>query len=562
MRSTLSTPTRLRFLIAVLAVMYAPHALSQQSTLASGPLGGATSPGGRDSILQALTPVGPPRLMSAQKVIGINSPDRDNTPIVSADGMVMFFNSTRRGDRSWARYNQHSKRYDEDIYFAVRSSVRRDAEYWDEPVNIGSTLNSSEDDGVVSISPDGQTLYFNSLKKGWERDGGPFYLAKLRGRDWCDITPMGGGIADFFAKHPRGAGFRIYGGSISSDGNTFYFATTLYSPTGKHQIWVSRRTEHGWGYPENLGPTINDGFGSYAPCIAADGVSLFYASSAPRGNGGDDIYLAKRRDSVWSDPVNIGSPINTSEDNSFLSLPASGDRVYFSITSDGNEDIFVAPLPHLMRPHPVVLVSGRVTDRISGKPLEAKVTIEDLSTGKTIFEANSNQLDGLYTAVLPAGRDYGISISAPGYLFLSERYTIAEETPYNEYRQDFPLEQLEQLKTGGSFVVNNIFFDYNEATLSATSKPELERVIALMQERPTLSLEIHGHTDNVGSASYNVKLSLRRAEAVRDYLVTTGGISADRLRVRGFGFTKPVATNKTEEGRHQNRRSEFTVITM
>ena len=294
--------------------------------------------------------------------LGINSPDRDNNPIVSADGNIIFFNSTRRGDRPWARYNPLKNRYDDDIYFAMRSPVRRDEDAWEEPINLGNVINSSEDDGVVSISPDGQTLYFNSLKKGWDQDGGPFYQAKLHGRDWSNITGIGGGVAQFFKDRPKGIGFRVYGGSISSDGGDFYFATTLYSPTGKHQIWVSHLRNGQWSYPENLGPAINRGGGSYAPCIAADGKTLFFAAGDQGGYGGDDIFVSSFNNGAWGDPVNVGEPINTKADDSFLSLPASGDRVYLSVNVDGNEDIFTAPLPEILRPASVVLLAGTVTD--------------------------------------------------------------------------------------------------------------------------------------------------------------------------------------------------------
>ncbi len=506
-----------------------------------------------------LVPVGPARPTSVTRVNGINSPDRDNTPIVSADGTVMFFNSTRRGTRPWARRSTRENRYDDDIYVAVRSIVRRDTEDWDMPVNLGSTFNSSADDGVVAISPDGHILYFNSLKKGWENDGGPFYSAHLHGNAWSEIRGLGGGISEFFRQYPAGTGFRIYGGAVSADGRDFYFATTLYSPTNDHQIWVSHLENDRWSYPVNLGPVINGGGGSFAPFIAADGNTLFYSSNANGGVGGDDIYVTKFEGGAWSAPLNLGEPINSPDDNAFLSLPASGDRVYFSSVVDGNEDIFVAPLPTLMRPNSVVLVSGRITDRATGTPIEATITIEDLTTGKTIFKANSNTIRGDYTTVLQAGRDYGISVSAPGYVFVSDRYTISAATPYNEYRQDF---ELEELKKGESFTLNNVFFEYNDATLSPTSKPELDRIISLMAEHPAMAIEIHGHTDNVGSADFNLRLSLRRAEAVRDYLVGSGGIDPSRLAVRGFGFSKPVATNRTETGRHQNRRSEFTVVTM
>lgn len=490
---------------------------------------------------------------------GVNSPDRDNTPIVSADGTMMFFNSTRQGGRSWARFNPYKNRYDEDIYFAFRNIMRRDQEVWDDPINLGTAINSSEDDGIVSISPDGQLLYYNSLKPGWEQDGGPFYRAKLSGRDWVQATGLGGGMAEFFANRDRTIAFRIYGGSVSADGNDFYFATTLYSPTGQHQIWVSHRKGDSWTYPESLGPVINDGSGSYAPFIAADGRTLFFTASPDGGYGGDDIYVSTCRDGEWTMPVNLGSPINTEQDNAFLSIPASGDRVYFSVTNDGDEDMYIAPLPKMLRPESVMLVAGKVVDKATGQPIEATIVIEDLGTGEKIFQSNSNAADGSYTTVLKAGRDYGISISAKDYIFHSDRYTIPEDADYTEVTRDFPLEKLQK---GETFVVNNIFFDYNTATLSPVSKPELERMTELLRGHPNLKVEIGGHTDNIGSARYNEELSMRRAEAVRDYLVVTGGVDSTRISVKGFGYTKPLASNETEEGRHQNRRSEFRVISL
>ncbi len=494
------------------------------------------------------------------KVAGINSPDRDNTPLVSADGNVLFFNSTRKGNRSWAKFNPVKNRYDDDIYFAIRKNLDGSAEQWGEPVNIGPELNSSEDDGIVAISPDGQTLYYNSLKRGWEADGGPFYRARLSGTTWTDIQGLGGGITEFFKKRETGNRYRIYGGSISSDGRDFYFATTVHSRTGSHELWVSHLNGSEWSYPVNLGPEINHGGGSYAPCIAADGKTLYYtASGLTDGYGGDDIYVSFLKDGIWQKPFNMGPPINTSGDDSFISIAASGERAYLSRTINDNEDIYMAPIPVISRPSSVILVNGLVTDKATGKAIEATIVIEDLKTGKKIFNANSNSISGHYTTVLRPGHDYGISISAPGYVFLSARYTIPGNVSYDKLKQDFQIQKLEQ---GQKFVANNIFFDYNTAELSQESRPELDRLVEMMQQYPQLRLSVDGHTDNVGPADYNYQLSLKRAEAVKNYLSTSGAIDPERITTQGFGFTKPVAPNRTEDGRKQNRRSEFMILSL
>lgn len=494
---------------------------------------------------------------SVVRLDGVNSTDRDNTPLVSADGNILFFNSTRYASRSWAKRNTKNQRFDDDIYYAVRKSTDGQ-EQWSDPINVGTELNTSADDGIVAISPDGQTLYYNSLRRGWEQDGGPFYRAHLSGLHWTDIQGLGGGITEFFRKNDRGDLFRVYGGSISSDGKDFYFATTVGSLNGKHQIWVAHWNGSAWGYPENLGTKVNHGGGTYAPCIAADGKTLYFTASGREGGyGGDDIYISVNSAGVWETPFNAGAPINTEGDDAFISLSASGEKAYLSRTIDNNEDIYVAPIPVKARPSSVILVSGSVTDKSTNIPLEATIVIEDLQTGVKIFDATSNSISGSYTTVLRPGHDYGISISAPGYVFHSARYTVPTDVSYDKLQHDF---QLQKLAQGERFVANNIFFDYNTATLSMESRPELDRIVAMMGDHAQLRLQINGHTDNIGSAEYNRQLSLKRAEAVKDYLLNAGHVTPDRITTQGFGYTKPVAPNSTEEGRRQNRRSEFTIL--
>jgi outer membrane protein OmpA-like peptidoglycan-associated protein len=496
-----------------------------------------------------------PRVM---KVKGINSTDRDNNPIISADGNIIFFNSTRKGNRSWARFKLNNNRWDDDIYFSTRVLMRRDDEVWNEPVNLGPLINSSEDDGIAAISPDGQSAFFSSLKPGWDRDGGPFYLAKLAGSEWSEIVGLGGGITEFFRQRDKSGKFRMYGAAISSDGRKFYFATTLQSPNGTHQIWMSELQEGRWSYPVNLGNSVNDGRGSYAPFLASDGRTLFFT----RGSGeigDDDIYVSTYKDGQWQSAVNVGAPINTPGVDAFLSVPASGDRVYLSSSREGDEDIYRTPLPEFLRPTKVVLLGGQVMESASGEPLEANIVIEDLATGEKIFNVNSNSATGRYTVVLQPGRDYGISVAAKGHVFLSERYTIPENTEYAEFARDFCIDKIRE---GKSFVVKNLFFAYNSDSLTAASGPELDRLAEFLGEYPNARIEIGGHTDNVGSTNYNLALSRRRAESVMRYLVETRGIGTERLITRGYGFNKPTAANDTEEGRQQNRRTEFTIITM
>lgn len=492
------------------------------------------------------------------KVKGINSTDRDNNPIISADGNVIFFNSTRKGSRAWARFKINTNRWDDDIYFSTRVMMRRDEEVWNDPINLGPLINSSEDDGIAAVSADGQTAFFSSLKPGWDRDGGPFYRAKLDGTEWSNVVGMGGGLTEFFRQRDKSEKFRMYGAAISADGKQFFFATTLQSPSGSHQIWVSELRDNGWSYPSNLGSTINDGSGCYAPFLASDGKTLFFTRGAGE-IGDDDIYVSTYKNGQWQHPVNVGSPINTPGVDAFLSVPASGDRVYLSSSREGDEDIFRTPLPEFLRPTKVVLLGGQVMESASGEPIEANIVVEDLQSGEKIFNVNSNSATGKYTVVLQPGRDYGISVAAKGHVFLSERYTIPENTEYVEFQRDFCVDRIRE---GSSFVVKNLFFGYNSDSLTTESRPELDRLAEFLEEYPSAQIEIGGHTDNIGSSGFNLALSRRRAESVQRYLIETKGIDINRIRTRGHGFNKPTASNDSDEGRQQNRRTEFTIITM
>lgn len=493
---------------------------------------------------------------AARVIAAVSTPDREEKPLVSADGRVMFFTSDRRGERPWASYNRLQNRYDTDVWVSTRLALASDGENWSAPVNIGSPINSSGDEDVAAIAADGQGAYFTSLRPGWEAEGGPFYHARLSGTRWSELRGLGGGITDFFAGRDHSIRFKVYGASISADGSSFFFATTLHSIDNTHQIWVSHLRDGVWSYPENLGPVINGPGGSCAPFIAADGKTLFFAADRPDGYGGDDVYMTVRIGGAWHEPENVGAPVNTAGDDAFLSLPASGERVYLSSTRSGNNDIYVAPMPEIMRPGQVVLLGGRIVDRTTGEPIEAEIAIEDIRSGFTVYNASSNAQSGRYTLVLEPGRDYAVSISAPGYGFSSRRYTVPATASYGEMQLDFPLDKL---RSGGEFTLNNIFYDYDSYELRPESRLELNRLVRLMSEQEGLRITVCGHTDSLGSERYNAQLSLRRAHAVREYLSTVGGIDGARVEVRGLGSQQPAATNRTEEGRQRNRRITFVV---
>jgi outer membrane protein OmpA-like peptidoglycan-associated protein len=505
-------------------------------------------------------PEGPfPELVDISKLNCLLVPDkayRDDTPLVTADGNTIYFNSTRIAGRPWARLNSDSTRYDDDIYYMQRADTRDSVERWSEPLNLGPSINTGDDDGVVSISPGGDVLYFCSLKQGFEKDGGPFYLTRRDGAAWGAIEGVGGGITQFFSHRDRGMKFLIYGASINAHGTAFYFATTLNSLSGEHQIWVSRRDneDEEWQYPVNLGSGINAHGGSYAPFIAADDHTLYFASGRPGGFGGDDLYVSTIKSGIWNFPKNLGPTINTSGNDAFLSIPASGDRIYFT---SGRGGICSAPLPKQFRPMSALLHTGLVTDRENGSPLRASLVLSDKTFRRNGVVKTRSTASGKFSMMFEVERTYMIAASVPGYLEDSSFYEIPADPSAKRFP---PYIKLTKFRDADRNILTNVYFDYNSDTLNAEALPELERIMDLLRSNPKMLIEVQGYTDNIGSIVYNRKLSQRRAETVWHALVRADPKNTDRIRLRGFGSEQPRSSNDTEAGRQRNRRVEITLV--
>ncbi len=300
--------------------------------------------------------------------------------------------------------------------------------------------------------------------------------------------------------------------------------------------------------------------------------------------GGFDIFKTEWVDGKWSNPVNLGYPINTPEDDVFFTMATSGQRGYYSSKKKdgfGGHDLYIitflgAAKPMLLSPGELLLaytepsalpkpeaaieqnttLSGNILDAATQVALQATIEIVDNSKNELMASFESNSTTGAYLISLQPGKNYGISVNKQDYLFHSENFDIPEDAVAKQIKKDILLKKVE---VGTRIVLNNIFYDFNKATLRPESEAELDRLYKLLNENPTLKIEISGHTDNVGSASYNQKLSESRAKSVVNYLLDKG-IDKTRLTFKGYGFNRPVAGNDTEDGRQQNRRTEFEIL--
>jgi outer membrane protein OmpA-like peptidoglycan-associated protein len=297
-----------------------------------------------------------------------------------------------------------------------------------------------------------------------------------------------------------------------------------------------------------------------APFIHFDNATLYFASAGHPGLGGTDLYKSRRSGNGWKTPENLGYPVNGPRDELAVVVEPAGERGYMSIDRDdthGGFDIYAFRLGSESRPIPVSYLQGHVYDRKTGKPLQARVELTDVRIDSLILTTLSNADNGSYLACLPAFRDYALNVTAPGYLFHSAHLPLSSlATRSNPETRDIYLDPVE---TGNTLTLRNIFFETGRFDLVSTSFPELDLLSGFLADNPGLRIEVIGHTDNQGSDEDNLVLSRNRAEAVVGYLAQKG-ISRDRMDHLGFGESKPVATNDTEEGRALNRRTEIRIL--
>jgi len=498
----------------------------------------------------------------------INSAYPEYGPVISADESVILFTSRR--DNSTGKQNDpETGGFFEDVYQSTRGADGQ----WTPAKNLGSPVNTDGHDATVGLAPDGQRMLVYS-----EDGAGDLDEAELRGAAWRKPQKMGNRINT--NKHHESSA------AYTPDGRTLYFVSDKEGGLGNRDIY--KVEIEGRGPAVNLGPTINTPYGEEGVFLHPDGKTMYFSSEGHNSMGGYDIFKSVFENGKWSAPENLGWPINTPDDDVFFVISASGRHGYYSSFRDdglGSKDIYqitflgaekqpalsqedqllasrIQPVKETQLAPPVAIATaqvtilkGVVTDEASKQPLEATIDVVDNSRNELIASFRSNAQSGRYLVSLPSGVNYGIVVRQEGYLFHSENFDLPAGAAYSEVVKDIALKKLD---VGVKVVLNNIFFDFDKATLRKESTAELERLQKLLVETPALRLEISGHTDNVGKAEYNKDLSQRRAKAVVDYLVTKG-IDKGRLTFAGYGDTQPVATNATKGGRQLNRRTEFKV---
>lgn len=470
----------------------------------------------------------------------VNSPGDDYWPSLSADEKTLVITRLVRSE-------EFMKNFQEDFYISHWNDSA-----WTYMENAGKPLNTGDNEGAQSITGDGRFMVFTACNRGDGLGRCDLYASEKEGETWKTPYNLGS---------PVNTKFRETQPSLTPDGRTLYFSSDRPGGKGQHDIWVTSIGEDGkWTEPKNLGDTINTDGIEMSPFIHQDNQSLYYSSDGLPGLGGYDLFVSKKdSNGRWQKPVNLGYPINTNRDEIGLIVNSKGDKAYYAsdMSDNAGKDIYEFEMPVQLRPLTVTYMKGKVFDALTYKPLKADFQLIDLETGKMAFNAYSDSVSGEFLVSIPVNRNYMLNVSRKSYLFYSENFALLNvfnsEKPF---LKDVPLQPL---VAGSTVILKNVFFETDSYLLRDESKIELNKVVKMLKENPSIRIEIGGHTDNTGSAEHNQQLSENRAKSVADFL-TASSINASRILWKGYGFNVPVASNDTPEGRAQNRRTEMKIV--
>lgn len=483
----------------------------------------------------------------------VNSEYDELNPLLSPDGKTLYFSRRNHPENVGGASDK------EDIWYSELDASGQ----WQLARNMGTKFNNAGPNFVNTIqstTPDGKSAIMvlgNKYMPNGKMLAGVSISTRVNG-EWG--TPKALTIANDYNLAQKANYF------LADNRQTLLMSVERDDSYGDRDLYVSFiKADSSWTEPLNLGDVINTAGEESAPFLASDDKTLYFSSNGFSGYGGSDIFVSRRLDDTWtnwSEPENLGPELNSPLEDLFFNIPASSEFAYYSRgVSETNTDIFRIKLPIVRSPEPFVTVKGKIVDKGTSKPLGAKIVYERLPDGKGLGISQSNPETGEYEIRLPAGELYGLRAESTGSLSESQNLDLRDIKYDQTIERDFNLDPIgvARVEENASILLNNLFFDLEKATLRPESYPELNRIVKLMNEKPSMQIEIAGHTDTTGPDDYNLSLSKKRADSVASYL-TGKGIDKSRMNVEFFGETKPMVSNETREGRKKNRRVEFKIL--
>lgn len=458
-------------------------------------------------------------------------------PVLTADGKQLFF--TRRGGTS--SYDK------EDIYISQSES----STIWTAPQSISPKINSSYNEGTCTVTADGNFLIFTSCDAPDSQGSCDLYSAEKIGGEWQAPKNMGTKInSSFWDSQP----------SLSADGRLLFFSSDRRGGLGGNDIWfASRKSDGSWTEAKNLGAPINTPKDEISPFLFFNNETLFFASNGHLGFGGMDIFLSRVSAGLFQSPENLGLPINDHLDQVALFITAQKDYAYYSELSTSSSAADRAYLYRFKFPEEIsigenlTVTGGKVIHAKTGLPISAQLSLVSLSNDSTRYQFQSNGADGSFLMLYPEQEGAGLYVEKAG--FLPKIYNVDRDSIKDV--KDLKVELI-PIASGEEFVFENVFFDFDSFELKQESLSSLRRLHRFLHANPKVSIRITGHTDNLGSDEYNLRLSRQRAQSVQRYLEGEG-ISADRIQVLGKGFREPMVPNTNAANQALNRRITVSI---
>ncbi|MCI0752100.1 MAG: OmpA family protein [Flammeovirgaceae bacterium] len=505
----------------------------------------------------------------------INSPYDEQNPVISPDGNTLFFTIGNHPQ------NVGGKKDAGDIWFS-----RKTGDVWSAPVHGGSLLNDRAYNAVAGVSADGNQLFimnhFDNAEKtqALAPDGRVVLTSSATGNpaktqgisvsinsgsSWGKPTNIS---IPYFQNRSQ-----LISGHLSTDDEIFIYSAETYGTVGVEDLYVCLKKEDGsWSEPKNLGRVVNTQFQELCPWLSDDKMTLYFSTNGKQGFGSFDVYETTRLDDTWtnwSEPKNIGNDVNSNYRELYYFLLPGGQSLYTSTKdSDGYGDIKLFS-PSLDQKQDTVLLQDPVVIKPVQKIIndnETKVTglVRDAKTSEVInakivftsagYKREANPGSNGYAVVLNSTLEYNVNIEARGYVSAFEKLAL-NTYELRELEMNF---QLQPIEIGTTVNLKNVLFVQSKTELLPESFPELDGVVEFMRTNPNVTIELTGHTDNRGVYDQLKKLSQARVDRVKNYLVGKG-IDKKRIAGKGYGGTKPIASNDTEETRRLNRRVEFII---
>jgi outer membrane protein OmpA-like peptidoglycan-associated protein len=467
----------------------------------------------------------------------VNAKRKQYFPVLTADGNTLIFTAEEL-------QKDNSEEFEENIYISKKINGE-----WQTPEEISENINTPFNEGTCSITADGKIMVFTACESSRKSFGScDLFITRKEGDQWSEPENMGPFVnSQYWDSQP----------SLSPDGSQIFFSSDRPFGVGKKDLWMSELDDNGkWKRAVNLGSKINTPLDEVSPFVHANGQTLFYSSNGREGLGKHDIYMTNIAKDFSSESINLGYPINTNGDESGLFISANGETAFYSVQKKDSINIYEFQVPQELSTQfdKIYYIKGFIRDSKDNKPLYSTIEVVNSTSGDRISKFLSDPITGDYMTVLPQEGEYLMYIETPGYFFKSIKFDFKEGRENKEL--DVSLSKIEKQSKE---TLNNIFFDTGSAKLRSDSDVELRKLTEMLKRNSKLTVEISGHTDDVGNDKANLELSNQRAKAVVDYL-KQNGIAENRLISIGYGETQPKVTNSSETNRQLNRRIELKIL--